>query len=325
MNQEFPVSQMAKSAEKPKKTQEELRAILEQKLKSQKPILQEAMKEYQISLENGIFEDGKDEQEGSGQARKEDAQKRIEILFGRAEKMKDQLDSKEQLVQFQSDLSATYTHPDGKQENITISFEQKFQEFIDLYQRTNLDLPSDFEDSIRSIWETNQAEMEQAIREKGFDEILIIPGSIPLLELSKKMKMEDGYGDYINSGGKTVDILDGANISSQNTNKPRIILVHNTQNLKDRPELEQTLKIKGKDVKPNEALSLEDYLVFQRKYFEKNQKHLDENGGTWLSTKSGSRLVSSGWFSGNRELAVYASDLALSTGDLGVRPSRCFS
>jgi len=252
-----------------------------------------------------------------GENGKEDAflkglNKRMEKIFGKERKSG------------KSDLSATYTHPDGKQENITISFEQKFQEFIDLYKTTNLNLPPDFEDSIRIIWETNQTEMEQAIQEKGFDEILIIPGNIPLSELSEKMKMEDGYGDYINLGGKTVDILDGANISSQNTNKPRIILVHNTQNLKDRPELEQTLNTKGKDVKPNEALSLEDYLVFQRKYFEKNQKHLDKNGGTWLSTKSGSRLVGSSWGSGNRRLSVDAIVLEYSSGNLGVRPSRCF-
>ena len=35
--------------------------------------------------------------------------------------------------------------------------------------------------------------MEKSIQEKGFDDMLIIPGNISLPELSEKMKMESGF------------------------------------------------------------------------------------------------------------------------------------
>jgi len=44
-------------------------------------------------------------------------------------------------------------------------------------------------------------------------------------------------------------------------------------------------------VNPNRILTLDDCLVFQRKYFEETTKHLDEDGWTWLTTKSGACLA----------------------------------
>jgi len=84
-------------------------------------------------------------------------------------------------------------------------------------------------------------------------------------ELKDKMTMESGYytGSNFDKGGGFAGAV------SQNADKSRLILVHKTQNLKDRPELKKTLNIKGKDVKLEEALTLEDYLVFQKKYFAK--------------------------------------------------------
>jgi hypothetical protein len=74
----------------------------------------------------------------------------------------------------------------------------------------------------------------------------------------------------------------------------------------------------------DEALSLEDYIVFQKKYFEETGKHLDETKYTWLATKSGARLVYSHWHPDDRKLSVYARDLGYQDDRLGVRPSRCF-
>jgi hypothetical protein len=219
-----------------------------------------------------------------------------------------------------SEISTEYTHPDGKKETINLDFEAKLQDFISFYKKTNLDLPAGFEDTAREIWDRNQTEIEQAIKQNGFDDILIVPGNIPLAELKDKMTMEKGY--YESSNFKEGGSFAGA--VSQNTDKSRIILVHKTQNLKDRPELKQTLNIKGQDVKLDEALTLEDYIVFQKKYFEETGKHLDEDGYTWLATKSGARLVDSCWNPDNAELNVNASDPENHTGNLGLRPARCF-
>ncbi|MFA5751417.1 MAG: hypothetical protein WC898_04000, partial [Candidatus Paceibacterota bacterium] len=82
---------------------------------------------------------------------------------------------------------------------------------------------------------------------------------------------------------------------------------------------------KGEDVKLDQTLPLEDYLIFSNKYYEKNKKHLDDNVNyIWLATKSGASLVNSRWRLDARELAVGALDLWYQIGLLGVRPSRCF-
>ncbi|MEI8123850.1 MAG: AAA family ATPase [bacterium] len=217
-----------------------------------------------------------------------------------------------------SEISASYEHPGGKKETITLDIEAKLQDFLSFYKKTNIDLPADFEDTIRDLWEKNQDEIGKAIEQNGFDELLILPGNIPLTELKDKMTMEKGYyeGSNFTEGGSFAGAV------SQNADKPRLVLVHKTQNLKDRPELKKTLNIKGKDVKMDEAMNLEDYIVFQKKYFEETGKHLDEDGWTWLATKSGALLVRVSWLDGR--LAVDADVLDFQNDGLGARPSRLF-
>jgi DNA-binding Lrp family transcriptional regulator len=81
-----------------------------------------------------------------------------------------------------------------------------------------------------------------------------------------------------------------------------------------------------------ESLSMEEYLVFQRIYFEKNQKHFDESDWIWLlksrlskPDKSGSRVARAGWGPHARQLYASASDPVARGGRLGCRPSRSFS
>ena len=52
-----------KSVPKPEKSQEELRSILEGKIQSLKTPIEELIKEYQTSLEDGKFDDQEDEKE----------------------------------------------------------------------------------------------------------------------------------------------------------------------------------------------------------------------------------------------------------------------
>ncbi len=221
-------------------------------------------------------------------------------------------------------LTNPQTHTVERQETITLDIEKKTQEFINLYQKTGIDLPPDFTDTIQDIWQRNSPEIQSAIEQNGFDDILLVPGGISLTDLSEKLKMQNGYYEWIKSSGKTVTTLDGIPLTSQNTDKPRLVLVHKTQNLKDRPELAKTFNIKGQDLNLDQILTLEDYLIFQRKYFEETNKHLDEIGWTWLATKSGARLVCSYWVPGNGELNVNANDLDYRNENLGARPSRSF-
>ncbi len=265
--------------------------------------------------------------------------KQAEDLLGDEEKGKDDFSKKmrarlakilgkEQTEKVGGIINAEYVFTNQKtgkverQETINIDLEKKLHEFIALYKVTGVDLPPDFEDTISDVWERNETEIREAIEQDGFDEVLLIPGGISLPELSEKMKMNNGYytSSNFDAGGGF------ASATSAEVDKPRIVLVHrsNAQNMKDRPELAQTLNIKGADVKIDQTPTLEDYLVFQRKYFEETGKHLDEESWTWLSTKSGARLVISRWDPGDGRLHVGARDLDFRNGDLGARPSRSF-
>ncbi len=214
------------------------------------------------------------------------------------------------------EITATY-----EQKSINLDIEKKLEESILFYKQNNIDLPANFEDNIKEIWNRNADEIKESIEKNGFDDIILMPENMPLPDLHSKMT--EGYvatwqGSNFADGGSF------AGAKSPNADKMRIVLVHHVQNLKDNRELEKTLNVKGQDVNLDEVLSLEDYLVFQRKFFKETGKHLDEVGATWLSTKSGSRLVYSDWDPGDRRLLVHADDLDYQRDYLGARPSRSF-
>jgi len=227
-----------------------------------------------------------------------------------------------------AEISTEYSHPDGKKETITLNLENKLADFISFYKKTNIDLPQDFEDSVREIWDRNQVEIEKAIEQNGFDDMLIVPGNIPLADLAEKMKMEKGYYFY------QVE-EDFSNVKSQNTDKPRIILYHK----KTLPEvqaetgLDVHLNITAGDAlklfkqNPNEHMTLPDFMIMERKIFEESGIHISDytkNSGQWLNTKVGTRLVTSRWNPGHGELLVGASDPEDRSDNRGLRPARCF-
>lgn len=96
--------------------------------------------------------------------------------------------------------------------------------------------------------------------------------------------------------------------------------------------IDYTAVIKDKNVQPKEisiqaeGLSLEEYIIFQRQYFDQNQKHLDESGWAWLlKTLSGSRVADAGWYPGSRRLDASVGGPDNASDSLGARPSRSFS
>jgi len=298
------------------KSQAELRQELERRFLALKPQLDNGIKEYQEALNNETFTDQEGEEPGTGEKRKQAMQTSLKVLIGKAEKMKKLLDSKQDLPQFTSEISVNY-----KQENITLDFEQKLDQFLAFYQKHQINLPPDFADTSRDIWQNNLDAIEQAIKENGFDELLIIPATPDLTDLHDKMTK--GYvatyqGDNFKAGGSF------AQAQSQNIDKPHLVLVHKAQELTDRTDLASTLNIKGQDVKLDQTLTLEDYLIWQRKYFDETGKHLDEKRWTWLATMSDSRLVRAGWDPSNDRLDVIAIALDFQYSALGARPSRGF-
>lgn len=311
---------LAKQIEKNKnqeKSQAELRKSMEDRFLVMKRITKESMEEYKKALQEELFEDKEGEIEGSGEKRRMEMQVKINALFDKAEKIKANLDSKDPIPQFTEEIEVTYN-----QESINLDIEQKLKEFTLFYQKNNINLPPNFEDNIKEIWERNRDEIEKAIEQNGFNDILLIPENIPLPDLEQKMT--EGYKNATWQGSNFTEGGSFAGAKSPNVDKMRIVLVHKTQNIKDRSELEKTLNIKGQDVNLDEVLSLEDYLIFQRKYFEETGNHLDEDGWTWLSTKSGARLVRVCWGPSDGRVGVNANDLGVQDGHLGARPSRSF-
>ena len=318
-----------KSVPKPEKSQEELRRILEDKINFSRSPIEELIKEYQTSLKDGTFDDQEDEEEGKGEERKIIMQEKINSMMDRVEKMKERLDSGEPLPSHTEEISSTYTftNKDGKvekTEQITLNIEQKLNEYISFCDSHGVEIPDNFEEDIRDIWEANIDDIKEQIEEHGFNEILLIPPTTDLPDLAEKMKekmREAKYweGDNFKEGGSF------EKAQSQNQDKVRIVLTHKAQNLKDHPELAKTLNIRGQDVPLDQTLSLEEYLILSKKYFEETGKHLDEYGATWLSTESGSRLVYSHWNPSNGKRSVDASDFSDQRGSLGFRSSRSFT
>jgi hypothetical protein len=138
------------------------------------------------------------------------------------------LEQKFEAAEIPKEIKVHYTHTNPEtnkaeyEANIEINIETKLQDFISFYQKTNIDLALNFENTIYDIFNRNRAEIEKAIEQNGFDDILIIPGDIPLADLAEKMKMGKGYFESreFNKGGSFAGTV------SQNTDKSRIILYH---------------------------------------------------------------------------------------------------
>lgn len=232
-------------------------------------------------------------------------------------------------------ISAIYTHADetGKEikETINLDFEAKLAYSLDFYKKHSLPIPDDFSDLMRDIWLRNTEAMEKSISEKGFDNILLIPPDLSLPDLHQRMSKdynETWQSDNFKSGGSFAGV-------KEKTKEPRLVLIHqkNAQHIKDHPELKSTLNQTAESlITQGESLTLTDYLILQRQFFETTGEHLDTKAPdglyywTWLpGSKSGSRVVSASWVPGVGQLFVYANDPGDSRPLLGCRLSRSFS
>jgi len=289
------------------KTQAELREALKKRFGTLTTDVQASLDNYDQMLEDGTFEDKEGEEAGTGDKRREIAQARIEDAMNRAEKMKKTLDSNEELPQATPQIEAQYAPLDaitgkrGSPETITLDLEKKLQEFLDFYKKTNINLPSDFEETIQDIWERNSTEIQEAIEQNGFDDVLIIPGNIPLADLADKMKMGNGYytGSNFDAGGGF------AGVKSSGVGKPRLVLYHKMSlpEITTKTGIGTHLNITGAEMErlyqqdPDKYLStLEDFLVMEKVNETVHLSDYTKKSAAWLpGTKSGARLVDSGW------------------------------
>jgi len=311
-----------------------------EQLKTEYAQLEELKKEFDGAFEEAV-KTGKTEK---AMALKKEMEERLKNL-------------KEKLVP--KEIQASYLNPEtNEKKEIKLNLKEQVQSWQEFYQKHNL--PALNEQELRKIFQKNHKEMKEEMERYGYDHLLIIPENLPETE-ALQQKMSEGYtetwqSDNFKEGGSF------AGAKHAEKNQTRIILCHNDQDIyanpKANPLAKQTLnknilqlsglteaeiqqkiqnqeslpidfeaEINGKTIPIQaEGLSLNEYLLFQRQYFEKNQKHLDEKGWTWLlKSFSASRVVSASWGPDFTQLFVDAYDPGVSDGDLGCRLSRSFS
>lgn len=229
----------------------------------------------------------------------------------------------EQSTEKPTKIEVTYTGPDGKQETIVLDFEKELIDFIDFYKKTEIDLPENFEEVMRDIWNRNQEQIQREIESKGFDDVLLVPGNILLQELKNKMSTEDGYWKSPDFNALSDSFSDIINSKTGQNN--RIVLTFKAKELTDRPELMQTININGYDGYDAVTLSLEDYLIFSKKYFESTEQHLDETKGIWTSNSTDTSLsINVNWDRISHSLLLTACSPSIHNFSIGARPSRSF-
>lgn len=88
----------------PKKTQEELRAVYSERLKSMEQPIKELVAIYEKNLKDGVFKDAQSEAQGSGISRRDTARTEIEGMVNRARAIKDLLDSGKEIPDTETNL-----------------------------------------------------------------------------------------------------------------------------------------------------------------------------------------------------------------------------
>ena len=232
-------------------------------------------------------------------------------------------------------ISAEYSHKDEKgkevKETIELDFEKSLESYQAFYEKHKIKLAEDFGETMQDIWERNREALTEQVEKYGFDEMILVPGGLSVPEIHAQMS--EGYNPtYESSNFKEGGSFAGV---KEKTEADRIVLIHRkgAESPKDHPLLKETLGKMAEDlIKSAEALTLTDYLVFQKKFFEETGSHIDskhKDGNyywTWLpGSKSGSRVPDARWDPGDGQLVVSAGGADVSRSNLGCRLSRSFS
>ena len=232
----------------------------------------------------------------------------------------------------------TAVTPEGRE--ISFNLMEQLKYWGDFYKNNKIDWVS--------LPETISLKPEQItamteLMKQGYDKMLIIPENLVgesnitydstgkptaisnLRYQQLHQLMSKGYKDtYVGDNYKAEGSFQGA---QDKTGKLRIILTKDVQNLEDDPEFKVTI---GKSIEQLEAdeltrragFSEATYLIYQREYFKRTGKHLDEKGWTWLPESRrplfgrASRVL---WRTGSARLEFHSNDRGHCSGHLGCR------
>jgi len=230
--------------------------------------------------------------------------------------------------------SETTLNLEGKE----IEINEELKHWQDFYAKEGIDwieLPKEIK-----LTTEQREQLEQGAQalcpDKDFEKLklLIIPANLADTgdNYSKlHEKMSEGYKETFQYSDFKAD---GSFPGLKNkSNELRLILTKDIQNLEDDELYKST---KGKSVDALEAdggifqstnlrgLDAATYLVYQREYFKRTAKHLDEKGWTWLTEHerpASGRVPYADWFPGVSRLSFGASSPVSHSGVLGCRLS----
>ncbi len=285
-------------------------------------------------------EKAKEKLKKSIQGKDEDSQKELVVKLKEALAKGRRLKRKVEGIKESLVISTEFKYRDEKgkekREKIEIDIDEQVEKFSGLYEKYGVEIPADFSGTIKDIWNRNSSEIEEAIKEKGFNTVILVPENLPKSLVLNNLLTEGYAGTYESDNFKEGGSFEGVTDKIAGC---RIILVHDSVHIKDHPVLKGTLGGKAnKFMEDREKLTLSDYLILQRKIFDETGNHIDtkhEDGyyyWTWLpgSTVSkeaggGFRVVNAHWSPDDGQIGVNANDPDNSYPNLGCRLSRLFS
>jgi hypothetical protein len=291
-----------------------------QLLKTEYQTLKNLQEEFEVELANAIK---------SGKTEKVQTLKKV---------ITEKLQNLKKKLYYPKKITAKFSNPEttkteNKDKDIEINVEEEIQKQQEFYAGKE-GMPNFNKQEVRQIFRKYEKEIQKAIEAYGYDTITIIPAKLPDTEALNQI-MTSGYknktfqsSDFKRGGGFN-------KVTSIESQKTRVILTHSDQDIyvifsankedNANPFLKATLNqlIDQLSAKAIEGLSLNEYLIIQRQYFENTGGHLDEMGWTWLpKSHSASHVVFVGWKSDKLCVNVhYASHRAL---DLACRLCEIF-
>jgi hypothetical protein len=282
-----------------------------QTLKTKYQTLENLQKEFELELTNAIK---------SGKTEK--AQKLKKEIEQKLSNLKRELLPKK--------FVAIFVNPETKtEEKKEIDAEKAIAEQSEFYEKHNI---KNFdENEVWRIFKKHKKEIQKEMETYGYDNITIIPAKLPTTEeLNQKMT-----GDYAKTWkSESFDGKEGLNmIVHAESQKTKIILTHSDQyiyeNDEANPFLKETLEksFNRLNTEKIHGLSLNEYLIIQRQYYENKKTYLDKIGWTWLPQSCSpysNSVVIARWDDIRKRLVIRSNDWDESDKDLGCRLCKTF-
>jgi hypothetical protein len=204
---------------------------------------------------------------------------------------------------------------EGKE--IKFELKEQLKYWNDFYKDNDVDWVS-LPEKIK-ITKDQQKEIERLITEFGFNKMIIIPENMAATGADYEKLHSLMSKDYVETWQSSDFKADSSFAGLKNkSDKLRIVLTKDIKELDDDNLFKQTLNKKMDELEAPDGIFAENelrgldiatYLIYQKEYFKRTGKHLDEDGWTWLPEQiraASGRGPRGGWDSGGGRLVFHA-------------------